>query len=73
MPLEKGAVGSAAFKHNIETERAAGKPEDQAVAIAYSKAGERKDDGMDLGKLDAVLTAIDGLGKRMDALEKARG
>jgi hypothetical protein len=43
MPLETAPVGSPGFGRNIATERAAGKPEDQAVAIAYSKAGERKD------------------------------
>lgn len=37
MPLEAGK-SRAAFSHNVEAERAAGKPEGQAVAIAYSKA-----------------------------------
>jgi hypothetical protein len=43
MPLETGPVGSAAFKHNIATEVKAGKPQKQAVAIAYRTAGERND------------------------------
>ena len=38
MPLKSGPPGSAAFKHNIATEIEAGKPQKQAVAIAYSKA-----------------------------------
>jgi len=37
MPLESGASRKA-FSHNVVTEIAAGKPQKQAVAIAYSKA-----------------------------------
>lgn len=74
MPLEKGPVGSPAFKRNIETEMAAGKPQKQAVAIAYSEAGERKDGGMDMDmdKLDAVLDAVSRMDARLDAMEKRR-
>lgn len=43
MPLEKAGPGTPGFGRNIKTELAAGKPERQAVAIAYSKSGERKD------------------------------
>src|ERR1700761_6930938 len=39
MPLEKGK-SKKAFAHNVKTEVAAGKPQKQAVAIAYSEAGE---------------------------------
>lgn len=39
MPL-KPESSKAAMSANIKTERAAGKPEKQAVAIAYSEAGE---------------------------------
>lgn len=43
MPLKKGAKpGSKGFKENIEAEVAAGKPQKQAVAIAYSESGEKK-------------------------------
>ena len=45
MPLIKGAKpGSLGFKKNIATERKAGRPEAQSVAIAYSevKAHKRK-------------------------------
>jgi len=43
MPLKKGAKpGSKGFKDNIKAEIAAGKPQKQAVAIAYSESGERK-------------------------------
>lgn len=36
MPLQSGS-SRAAFEHNVKTEIAAGKPQKQAVAIAYSK------------------------------------
>lgn len=43
MPLKKGAKpGSKGFKDNIKAEMAAGKPQKQAVAIAYSESGEKK-------------------------------
>lgn len=42
MPLNKGAKpGSKGFKKNIETEMKAGKPQKQAVAIAYSTAKDK--------------------------------
>ncbi len=39
MPLRSGK-SKAAFSHNVKAEVAAGKPQKQAVAIAYSQAGE---------------------------------
>lgn len=39
MPLEPGS-SKAAISSNIKTEKAAGKPQDQAVAIALKKAGK---------------------------------
>lgn len=43
MPLHKGAKpGTKGFKENIETEMRAGKPQKQAVAIAYSEARDVK-------------------------------
>lgn len=43
MPLKKGAKpGSKGFKQNIRAEIAAGKPQRQAVAIAYSVARQGK-------------------------------
>jgi len=42
MPLREGSSQST-ISHNIAAERAAGKPESQAVAIAMSKAGRGKD------------------------------
>lgn len=43
MPLIKSAKPEA-FSKNIETEMAAGRPQKQAVAIAYSKARQAKGD-----------------------------
>ena len=38
MPLEKGS-SKAAFAHNVKAEISAGKPQKQAVAIAYAQKG----------------------------------
>lgn len=44
MPLVKGkaAKSKKGFSTNIKREMEAGKPQKQAVAIAYSQAGESK-------------------------------
>jgi hypothetical protein len=44
MPNIKGKAAKTkkGFKKNIEIEIAAGKPQKQAVAIAYSLAGEKR-------------------------------
>ncbi len=43
MPLKKSTKpGSKGFKDNIKTEIAAGKPQKQAVAIAYSESRKKK-------------------------------
>jgi len=44
MPLVKGAKARTkkGFSKNVETEMKAGRPQKQAVAIAYSEAGEKK-------------------------------
>lgn len=43
MPLKKGAKpGSKGFGQNIKAEEKAGKPRKQAIAIAFSEAGEKK-------------------------------
>lgn len=44
MPLVKGSKArtSKGFGENVKREMDAGKPQKQAVAIAYSEAGEKK-------------------------------
>lgn len=44
MPLIKGSSAKtrSGFSTNIQREMEAGKPQKQAVAIAYSQAGEKK-------------------------------
>ena len=44
MPLVKGekAKSKSGFSSNVKKEMEAGKPQKQAVAIAYSEAGEKK-------------------------------
>jgi hypothetical protein len=64
MPLESGS-SKATISHNIETEMNAGKPQDQAVAIAYSKAGKDS-----IARLDEMLAECERLDKRMDLIAK---
>lgn len=44
MPLVKGAKAKTrkGFSENVKREMEAGKPQKQAIAIAYSEAGEGK-------------------------------
>lgn len=44
MPLMKGK-SKEAFSHNVKAEMQAGKPQKQAVAIAYHEAGEYAEGG----------------------------
>ena len=56
MPLNKGAKpGTPGFGNNIKAEIAAGKPQKQAEAIAYSEAGEHK--GHTTSGLDHAMRA----------------
>lgn len=73
MPLETGS-SQATISHNIAAERRAGKPEDQAVAIAMREAGKSKSDGemMDPAKLDAIMAECDSLARRFDALVEGK-
>lgn len=67
MPLESGS-SKAAISHNVETERAAGKPEKQAVAIALSKS--REDEDAD-EKVDALEPSPFGREERAAKLSEA--
>ena len=67
MPLERGPVGSAAFGRNVATEMKAGKPQKQAVAIAYNEAGEKKDCTMS-DRLDSIMDSVSKMEARVDAL-----
>jgi hypothetical protein len=49
MPLKK-SKSDKAFKSNIKTEMKAGKPQDQAVAIAYSMKRDANDKRNPKGK-----------------------
>jgi len=82
MPLEEGK-SKAAFSHNVETEMKVGKPQKQAVAIAYAKQRGDKmkadDDGNlliehladdDCDRMDACRMMADALKRRMDAFEE---
>ena len=58
MPLEKAKPGTPGFSRNIATEIKAGKPQKQAVAIAYRMSGERQDAGEPAYNKEAVNKAI---------------
>jgi hypothetical protein len=68
MPLEKGD-NPEAISRNIKTEKAAGKPQDQAVAIALNTA---KGDSTMTDRLDSILAKCDSMEKRVDALCASR-
>lgn len=57
MPLQPGK-SKAAFTHNIKAEISAGKPQKQAVAIAYSEKGEHKANGGEVGDDDMLMDSI---------------
>lgn len=65
MPLASGSSREA-FSKNVATEVAAGKPQKQAVAIAYAQ--ERKSD---VEVLRECADALDTLHGRMDAMERS--
>jgi hypothetical protein len=68
MPLESGK-SRAAFEHNVKTEVEAGKPQKQAVAIAYSKArGDEEETHGEQQSEDARMSTIE---QRLSKLERA--
>lgn len=75
MPLEKGASpGSKGFSKNVATEVRAGKPEKQAVAIAYREArADALQPSPFASRLTAFEVGLDYLSSRLDALEATAG
>jgi hypothetical protein len=78
MPLEPAKAGTSGFSRNVATEVRAGKPQEQAVAIAYSKAGEKRGDDLDDGQpgyeLGDALARVDARSQRLalrDAAEQS--
>ncbi len=68
MPLEKGKSPKA-FSHNVSTEIKAGKPQKQAVAIAYSeKNGDEANAGLPLANYgdEQELTDLELAAKKSD-------
>lgn len=53
MPLKSGS-GKRVISSNISTEMHAGKPQKQAIAIAYSKAGKSRHSS-DAGSMDEYI------------------
>lgn len=69
MPLQSGK-SKGAFSHNVRKEIAAGKPQKQAVAIAYSK--QRGDAAMRRGSRDELNRAIQAGSKELEAQKQAK-
>jgi hypothetical protein len=57
MPLQKGK-SQGAFTHNIKAEIAAGKPQKQAVAIAYSEKRQSKAEGGEVDDDEALMNHV---------------
>jgi hypothetical protein len=56
VPLEKGS-SEETISNNIATEIKAGKPREQAIAIAESEAGKSKDEKFAVSVLPETVTA----------------
>jgi len=79
MPLESG-TSKAAFSKNVATEMNAGKPQKQAVAIAYAKKrsdaeetkGEQASEDARMSAIEGRLSEVEGKKlSRSDALSAA--
>jgi hypothetical protein len=70
MPLEKGS-SQETISHNIATERHAGAPEKQAIAIAMNKAGKSRGDCMS-DKFSEISSRVDSISSRLDAFMTRR-
>jgi len=69
MPLQPGK-SKAAFTHNIKAEIAAGKPQKQAVAIAYSEKRHHMAEGGDVDS-DLIDMVTDEFFKAVETKDKA--
>lgn len=63
MPLEKAEPGTPGFSRNIEREMEAGKPQKQAVAIAYEKSRE-DEQRADASGREAAIRSVENKFKR---------
>jgi hypothetical protein len=68
MPLQEGK-SKEAFGQNVATEMKAGKPQKQAVAIAYSKQRQDANDMGYMDRIDATIAKMDSVQQRMDNLQ----
>lgn len=80
MPLESGS-SQEVVSRNISREVHAGKPHEQAVAIAMNKAGKSRSDKMPCSPemikkadamLDSMITRFDSILAKRDALEEPK-
>jgi hypothetical protein len=60
MPLKEGS-SQETVSQNIKTEMEAGKPQEQAVAIAMSKAGKSKDQEAPVTGAPAAMPTVSGI------------
>src|SRR5271166_6477227 len=67
MPLQSGKSREA-FSHNVSTEMKAGKPQKQAVAIAYAKKRGDANWGDVSSAMDAICSRMDAMDERMKTL-----
>lgn len=67
MPLIPGK-GNKPFSHNVAAEINAGKPQKQALAIAYSEQAKKMAEGGDVDDMDQMLDQV--AGELLDAIEK---
>ena len=69
MPLDPGE-SRAAFEANVKAELAAGKPVNQAVAIAYAEQRRHDASSIAAAKLDVAMDKLDMVGRRLDEAER---
>lgn len=72
MPLTPGK-SKAAFSHNVKAEMAAGKPQKQAVAIAYSEKRKRMAKGGEVDEQEREDHRQIALGLAREAMKAVHG